>query len=49
MIINKIIAGPFTPLSPVTIAKKGHAVPLFETGQLMMSIQHKERIKASIV
>ena len=47
MIQRKILTGPYTPLHPSTIARKGHALPLVETGQLISSMQYKIRIKAS--
>ena len=34
-----IAAGGFAPLSPVTIARKGHSKPLIETGSMYGSIE----------
>lgn len=42
MIQAKIVSGRFAPLSPKTVARKGHGLPLIETEQLVRSIQHKE-------
>ena len=39
---RKIVNGPFTPLKPATIAKKGSSKPLIDTGQMIGSITHKE-------
>ena len=44
-IVRKIMTGPFKPLSKITVMKKGHSVPLFETGQLINSIQYKKVVK----
>lgn len=41
---HKIQAGPFAPNADYTVQKKGHDMPLVETGQLFESIQHKEHI-----
>lgn len=38
---KKIRFGRFAPLALATIAKKGHATPLLETGQLFDSVQFK--------
>lgn len=46
---QKIQTGPFTPLKPATIRKKGHAIPLIETKQLLNSIQHKETTFAKLL
>lgn len=42
---RKIRQGPFTPLKPATIRKKGSTKPLIDKGQLIQSIQHVEVIK----
>lgn len=34
-------AGPWTPLSPATIQRKGSSVPLFDTSFLVNSIRHE--------
>lgn len=42
MIKAKMQGGPFAPLHRTTVARKGHDMPLVETGQLFETIQHKE-------
>ena len=39
---KKMRNGPFTPLRPATIRRKGSSKPLIDTGQLIGSISHKE-------
>ena len=38
---QKIRFGRFKKLSPITVRKKGHDVPLLETGQMFNSVQFK--------
>lgn len=38
----KIRKGPFAPLEPETIARKGSTKPLIDTGQMIQSITHVE-------
>lgn len=45
LIQRKIRSGEFTPLSPITIQKKGSSRPLIDTGQMLQSIQHMEVIR----
>lgn len=40
---RKIVTGPFTPNSPVTIARKGSSRPLIDTGRLRNSIESEVR------
>lgn len=41
LILHKILNGPFTPLAPSTIRRKGHARPLLETLRLYDSISYE--------
>jgi len=41
---GKIRKGPFTPLSPYTIAKKKSSKPLIDTAQMIQSVTHTEQI-----
>jgi len=45
MMQRKIRQGPFVPLKPATIRKKGSTKPLIDKGQLIQSIQHVEVLK----
>lgn len=40
---RKILKGPFAPLKPATIRRKGHSKPLIDTGQMYDSIKTKVR------
>lgn len=44
MIGQKLLHGPFEALKQSTIDKKGHSIPLYETGQLRDDIQHIEEV-----
>lgn len=38
---QKIVVGPFTPLSPETIRRKGSSKPLIDTGQMRQSVTYE--------
>ena len=40
---RSIAAGNFAPLAPVTVAKKGHAKPLLDTGDMYGSIDWRQK------
>ncbi len=46
VIKNKIRTGPFVPLKPQTVRRKGSSAPLIDTGQMINSVTHVEGIFA---
>lgn len=40
---RKLFQGPFEPLAPSTVERKGHDTPLIDTGQMLDSIEYQVR------
>lgn len=42
---DKILKGPFKPLSDITIHRKGSSRPLIDTAQMRNSVTHREKMR----